>query len=222
MEVSNVSADAIPDLALFLKSLAEDGRAVVSSAALVNETTEALSVLRQMDEYARQELALDAPPFSANAALWAAQLFYQLCKFTVCRDIGEEQIAKACSIPCPEPRGPEVDWSADLSLRHLPKLFDLARHLSNADPLVLQMKKIASAWPLSSVGLPGLDSLQLDSFIGHPALRRLYADRIIAASDTARLGDSRVDDLLRADFGIHHQLAPALAGKLFPTIHDTH
>lgn len=220
METSSASAGA--DLALFLKSLAEDGRAVVSSEPLTNETEEALSVLRQMDEYARSELALEPPQFSANAALWAARLLYQLCQFTVCRNLGEEQIAAACDLACSEPRGSQADWSADLTLRHLTKLFELARHLSHADPLVQRMKQIASAWPLSSVGIPGLKDLDLGSFMGHPALRRLYADRVFAASDVSRLGDARLDDLLRADLGIHHELAPALAGKLFPTTHDPH
>ena len=215
MEVSGAPDAAASDLALFLKSLAEDGRAVVSSGPLTNDTDDTLCVLRQMDEFARNELALDVSQLSAAAALWAARLFYQLCQFTVCRDLGEEQIAAACSLPCPEPRGPEVDWSVDLALRHLPKLFQLARHLSNADPLVAQMKKMAVAWPLSSVGIPELGAMQLDSFIGHPALRRLYADRIIVAADAARLGDARIDDLLRADLGIHHDLASAIATKLF-------
>src|SRR6266496_5382292 len=131
MEVSSAPDAAACDLALFLKSLAEDGRAVVSSGPLTIDMDDALGVLRQMDEYARNELALDVPQFSAAAALWAARLFYHLCQFTAWRDIGEEQIAAACGLPCPEPRGPEVDWSVDLALRHLPKLFQLARHLSN-------------------------------------------------------------------------------------------
>jgi len=217
MEASNASAEAISDLALFLKALAEDGRAIVASSPLADETTEALAMLRQMDDYARQELALDAPVFSPPAALWAARLLYQLCRFTVCRDIGEEQIVAACCVPCTEPRGPEADWSADLTLRHLPRLFGFARHLSHADPLVQQIKRIAAAWPLSSVGVPGLSDLNLDSFIHHSALRRLFADRILAAGDTTRLGDARVDEFLRADLGLHHELAPAMAIRLFPT-----
>ncbi|MFO1513672.1 MAG: hypothetical protein U1F83_12265 [Verrucomicrobiota bacterium] len=216
MDAPNASADASSDLALFLKALAEDGRAVVSAKPLPNETTDALAVLQQVDDYARQELALDAPAFSAPAALWAARLFYQLCQFTVCRDIGEEQIVATCRVPCPEPRRPEVDWSADLTFRQLPRLFELARHLSTADPLVPQLRRIAAAWPLSSVGIADLPDVQLDSFISHPALRRLFADRILAAGDTARLGDSRLDDLLRSDLGLHHDLSPTLAAKLFP------
>lgn len=214
------TADA-PGLGSFVKSLAEEGRAVAGAGPLAENSASALAALSQLDELARNELGIQAPHFSPEAALWAARLFYHLCQFTVCRDIGEEQIKAACSIPCPQPRGPETDWSADLTLRHLPRLFQLAQHLSNADPLVQQMRLIATAWPLSSVGVAGLESLQLDSFVAHPALRRLYADRIIAHGDASRLGDARVDDLLRADLGAHRELAPAIAEKLFHS-HDTH
>ena len=83
------------------------------------------------------------------------------------------------------------------------------------------MKVIAAAWPLSSVGINGLDNLRLESFADDSALLRLYADRIMAAGDASRLGDPRVDDLLRADLGLHHELAPAIAAKLFEKRHDT-
>jgi hypothetical protein len=212
--VHSADTNEVSDLATFLKALAEEGRAMISGGSLSGESQDALMVLQQLDQFAREELGGDAPQFSAESALWAARLCYQLCQFTVCRDLGEEKILAACGVRCPEPRGPETDWSADLTLRHLPRLFELARHLSNADPLVQQLKKLAAQWPLSSVGLTGLEQLHLDSFMGHPALRRLYADRIVATGDTSRLGDPRVDDLLRADLGIHHDLAPAIARKL--------
>jgi hypothetical protein len=204
------------ELALFLKALVEEGRAVVQSPAQLGDAPDAVDVLRQLDLIARAEFSLEAPRFSEPTAVWAARLFYQLCQFTVCRDISAAQINAACNVPCPETRGPETDWSADLTLRHLPKLFQLARHLSQADPLVQSMKQIAAAWPLSSVGIPGLENLQLESFIEPPGLRRLYADRIVAAEDSSRLNDPRVESMLRIDLGIHHELAPALAAKLYP------
>ena len=222
MGTSNATDSPASDLALFLETLADEGRAVVGARPLGNETEGALAALQKLDTLARNEIALDTPLFSADAALWAARLLYHLCQFTVCRDIGEEQIVRICAVPCPERRAPEVDWSVDLTLRHLPKLFDFARHLSNADPLVLQMNQIATTWPLSSVGIPGLQNLEVNSFVGHPALRRLYVDRIIAANDASRLGDSRVKDLLRSDLGIHKELAPAIAEKLIQPLHDTH
>jgi hypothetical protein len=212
----------VSDLAVCIQSVMNEGRAAVSMHSSGADDTDSLPVLEQLDEFARDELALELPAFSPATALWAARLFHQLCRFIVCRDIPQEQINVACSIACPEPRGPETDWSADLTLRHLPNLFQLARHLSNADPLLEQMKKIATEWPLSSVGIGGLEKLNLDSFVHHPALRRLYADRMIAAGDRSRLGDARVDDLLRADVGIHRDLAPSVAAALFETSHDTH
>lgn len=205
-----------PELGWFLKSLIEEGRALVGPGPLAADNGDGLAALTQLNELAGAELGLAPPPFSSNAALWAARLVYHLCQFTVCRDIDAEQIDAICTAPCPEKHSPETDWSADLTLRHLPKLFQLARHLSQADPLVQNLKQIAAAWPLSSVGIPGLENLPIESFIEHPALRRLYADRIVAAEDVSRLNDPRVESWLRADLGIHHELAPAFASKFQP------
>jgi hypothetical protein len=202
-------------LGRFVQTLMNEGRARVSPQPLLEDEGDVLAWLAELEANARFELATEAPAFQEASALWAARLFYQLCQFVVCRDLGEDLIVGACEVPCPQTRDPETDWSADLTLRHLPRLFELARHLSNADPLVYQLRLLGRAWPLSSVGMPGLDNLQLDSFIGHPALRRLYADRILAAGDYTRLGDGRVDDRLRADLGAHRNLAPEIAARLF-------
>ena len=214
-------AQSWSDLALLVQSLVNDGRAAVSLHPSNIDDADAVPLLRQLDGLARDELALDLPVFSPGVALWAARLFCSLSRFVVCRDIPAEQIKSTCNVACAGPRGPQTDWSADLTLRHLPNLFRLARHLSNADPLVEEMKKIAANWPLSSVGIDGLEKLNIDSFVDHPGLRRLYADRIIFTGDTSRLGDSRLGNLLRADFGVHHELAPAIAAKIFETAHDT-
>lgn len=214
-------AQSWSDVALLVQSLVNDGRAAVSLRPSNIADADAVPLLQQLDGLARDELALDLPAFSPNVALWAARLFCGLSRFVVCRDIPVEQIQSVCNVACPEPRGPQTDWSADLTLRHLPHLFRLARHLSNADPLVEEMKKIAANWPVSSVGIDGLEYLRIDSFVDHPGLRRLYADRIISTGDISRLGDSRLGNILRADFGVHHELAPAIAAKIFETAHDT-
>ena len=223
-ENQTASASA-SDLARCLQGLVNDGRPAVSMSVSPTrapsnvdvDDSDAVPVLQQLDGFAREELALDLPDFVPSAALWAARLFHQLCRFVVCRDIPIEQINAACAVVCPEGRGPDTDWSADLTLRHLPRLLQLARHLSNADPLVEQIKQVATAWPLSSVGIAGLGETKLDleSFIHHPGLRRLYADRIFAAGDLSRLGHPQLDELLRADLGLHRELAPAIAEKLF-------
>lgn len=212
---------AVSGLATFVQSLANDGQARVSSHAPDGQDADALPLLEQLDCAAREELALPLPAFSAPAALWGARLFHQLSRFVVCRDIGEAQITAACTVPCSDSRKPETIWSVDLTLHHLPRLFQLASHLSNADPLIGHMIQIAEAWPLSSVGIRGLKNFDLAPITADPSLLRLYADRIVAVDDTSRLGDPKIDDLLRADLGIHHELAPAFAAKLFMQ-HDTH
>jgi hypothetical protein len=222
MQSSGAKGESIAPLAQFVKSLAEEGRGVVLSQPLGEEVDGDLDVLHELDQAARSALGLEAPAFAAPAALWGARLFYHLCQFTVCRDIGPEQMARTCGAACPQPRGPEVDWSVDLTLRHLPKLADLARHLSNADPLLGEMNRIGMDWALSSVGMVGIANPCLDTFIGHPALLRVYVDRILSAGDVSRLGDARVDHLLRADLGAYRDLSPAIAGKLFPPTYDTH
>jgi hypothetical protein len=194
----------------------EQGRALISPGVLPDKDHDALTVLEEIAACDRDSLAFELPQFSAEAALWSARLFYQLCQFVALRDIGEDKISAACGVACPVPRCPSTDWSVDLVMRNLPRLFQIARNLSNADPLVEHLKRLARTWPLSSVGIPSLGELSLDTFIGHPGLRRLYADRVQAANDASRLGDARVDDVLRADIGIHRDLAPFLSAKLFP------
>ncbi|HXJ55429.1 MAG TPA: hypothetical protein VNU68_02080 [Verrucomicrobiae bacterium] len=205
-------------LALFIRTLAAEGRAVVSRRPLPStpEDGEALSALAALELRARQELSGDPPPFCGATAWWAAQLFYEACRCAVCRDLSADHVRILLTMKCPSPRGPATDWSADLVLRHLPRFFRFAQQLSNGDPLVEVLRTLGAAWPLSSVGLAGLSNLALDSFIEHAVLRRLYADRLAAADEPGRLEDPRVIEVLRADLGLHHELAPRLAGRLFP------
>jgi hypothetical protein len=212
-------SEAGPSLASFVHALANDGRILVS-ADPVSADESTLAALRELNQRAQTELAGEAPSLAADAALWATELLYQICQFSVCRDIGEAQIVSAFAKECPAPRCPDPDWSADLLFRHLPSLFRLAQQLSNGDPLVQELKKLAAAWPLSSVGIPDLPGLNLDTFIIHPALARLYADRIVATADKSRLGEPRIDDLIRTDLGLHHELAPEIARKIFPKAHE--
>jgi hypothetical protein len=203
------------ELTLFLHGLVADGRATVSATPLSENPASATAALREMDQRARDELGLDAPAFAPEAALWAARLSYHLAQFTVCRDISKEQIDAICNPPSPFAKTPDTIWSVDLTLHHLPRLFRLARHLSGGDPLVQHMERIANDWPLSSIGMSALKNPDLSAIHAHPALARLYADRIFAERDISRLGNPIIDDWLRRDLGMHRDLAPALAQRLF-------
>jgi hypothetical protein len=65
------------------------------------------------------------------------------------------------------------------------------------------------------VGVAGVENPDVAFICEHPALARLYADRIFAESEISRIGNVAVDEHLRRDLGMHRHLAPALAQKLF-------
>jgi hypothetical protein len=114
------------------------------------------------------------------------------------------------AVPCPGNPSPSVCYSADLSLRHLPDLLSLARGIAADDPLVGGMTSLARAWPLSSVGVPGIEGVDASPFLPHPALRQLYVDRIIDRADGSRLADPAVREAVREAVGDFLNLAPKL------------
>lgn len=232
--VPPVPADATPssalasDLSRFLDALADHGRATVGMVPPALHDPHAIHRLARIAERAAQDLGLTPPPFSLPAAEWAARMVYQLAQCVMIPGLDASQNEAAFQVSCPTPRCPETDWSVDLTLRHLPRLSQIARMISLTHNVLPSLQRIALAWPLSSIGMHDLvDSsapettaphpppvFLLDSFIDHPALRRLYSDRILATSDVSRLGDPRVDDQLRADLGLHPDLAPRIAARL--------
>src|SRR5438552_2718176 len=130
-------------LAGFLTALLGDGRVTVYPFRLLpngNQST-AVELLEKLDTSARQEAALDLTQFNPETALWSAIIIYHIAQFTVFRDAPTESIKEACAMPHPGERNPETDWSADLTFRHLPALYRVARHLSNADPLLDEIKR---------------------------------------------------------------------------------
>jgi hypothetical protein len=214
--IQPTAPETAPPLAAFVRALLEEGIAIVSSsAAIPSADAEAERLLRTAHGASSRTLAGHAPEFSLAAAIWGAQALYQLSRFVACRDVPAEEVATALAKSCPEPRSASIDWSVDIAFRLLPEIHRTARHLSNADPLINEIRKLAETWPLSSVGIPDVHVAELDSFIGHPALLQLYVDRILATSDASRLNDERVKAAVRATIGAHRDLAPAIAAKVF-------
>lgn len=198
----------------FVRALQERGR--VQVGATVGSLPDADDAVRELDEAARRELAFDPPALVPEVARWALLLLYRACQALVYRDIEADAVRGWLTVPCPRAPAPDVCYSADLALRFLPDLIALARGVAERDPLVEGLRSVAAAWPLSSVGVPGLTpSVGAGSFIGHPSLRRLYADRIIDRSDVARLADPAACDAVREAVGAFPELAPpAVAAAL--------
>ncbi|MCC6738133.1 MAG: hypothetical protein IT452_03745 [Planctomycetia bacterium] len=201
-------------LPAYLNALREHGRAKVDPPRPIGkrELDEALSVLRAMDAEARAEAPAGAPPLAEAVALWAAGVAYGASQALVFRHLDAEVVKTLVAIPAPPcADGAAAAWSADLTLRILPDLVGLARGVSDKDPLIEAVLALARAWPLSSVGVRGLDGVAPGAAAEHPALLRIYADRVLERRDLSRLADPRVREAVREALGAHPELCEEVA-----------
>ena len=208
----------------FLLHLVESGHAAVPPFVLKGGQQEAAFVdgrlALEIDRRERLEFPGAAPDLSLPALQWAATTLYQACQLLVCRDVSAEETTHALAAACPQGRSPETHYSVDLVLRYLPDLLANARRLAAGDALVEALTRIAWAWPLSSVGVPGLkpeDLSEVDTLISHRGLRQLYSDRIIQHGDAERLRHPGVRAAVGASLGDHAgALAPSFGPLLDP------
>jgi len=178
---------------------------------------DAIQQLLAMDERRRLEMAHEAPTFRTEPGLWAARLVYRICQCLVFRQIPAERIAVDLQEPCPGDPGPSQIYSVDLTLCRLPELLTRAAGISSADPLLIQLQRLAWEWPLSSVGIPleiteGGPEPELTTIQEQPSLRQLYIDRVLATRDPSRLHNPEVAAAVKDALGMHPELAAGFGG----------
>jgi MoxR-vWA-beta-propeller ternary system domain bpX4 len=203
-------------LASFLSSLLERGRvqAPVPNELSEDELRAGDAVLLDFEAQYRKVLPGTPPRLDRAAARWGAVQFLRGCQFTVYRDVPAELIEQELAPSCPLPTTPAVHYSVDLVFRFLPDLVRFARSAAEGDPLVNHLMHWARDWPLSSVGIVGVDAVDVNGFVADSALLALYVDRILEAGDLGRLTDERVRDAARTALGLHPELAPEVAAAL--------
>ena len=191
---------------VFIYDLLDSGRVRVELWGTVPDDMAA--AVRYLDEAARLELPGRTPELRLAAATWALSLVYRAAQALIYREVDEQAVREALSMPCPSLPEADVCYSVDLAFRTLPDLISLARGLADDDPLVSELLALAKRWPLSSVGVKGLDAVDVRAFIGDRCLRRLYADRIIERCDAMRLDHPLVRQAVREALGAYPELAP--------------
>ena len=148
----------------------------------------------------------DRPPqYLAAAALWAAQFFYRAVQCTVLRNL-EAVTVKELLKPYPETSyseapSPEAIYAVDLTFRHLPDLFKLAKGLAPDDILVTILRENAVLWNFSSVGMDVGADITYARALAHPSLRLAYIDRIIQAKDIKRVNSDAIRELVETALG---------------------
>lgn len=202
----------------FLNALFDHGRIALPSPGKVEtpaELTAAASVLTEFEQTWSLEFPGTSPALQMDAALWAAQTLYRGAQAAVFRQIEEQDLRTGLRIPGPPSADtPSGHYSVDLTFRFLPDLTQLARGVSSADPLVEVLQDLANRWPLSSVGMKGVQPASLEALASHPGLLQLYVDRILARDDLDRIADERVANVARQTLGAYVELSPTLARRL--------
>ena len=195
----------------FLSNLWKNGQVEVAhelKAFTPEEISEAQSILEHSYIEERIHFPGTTPAFTAEPALWAAQYLYRAIQFILLRHLDEKTIQEYL-LPWTAHINAETVYAADLSLRHLPTLFSFAKGLSPADPLLLELKKTASYWPFSGLGIADAAPEAEALLLSHPGLAIAYTDRIIANRLKAKAQQPHIRPLIAAALGDHaHTLWP--------------
>jgi hypothetical protein len=201
-------------LTSFLQDLLTTGSITLSSQSAPFEAADLAAAEQLLQTYYTEDcldLSHTAPVFDASAALWAAHYLYYTALLAVVRELDE--VAIATHLPDFEGEmTPAASYSADLTLRYLPDLLQLAKGLAPGDALVARLRHTAQQWPLSFVGQEPADAAAEVILLTHPALRVAYIDRIIRAQDRARAGQPHLMPLVQAALG-------AYSAQLWPDFH---
>jgi hypothetical protein len=196
------------ELTNFIAGLINEGKVKVVPQ-MVTFTAEDLHLanvhLRQYYEDDAQEMPATVPDFDLPAACWAAAYLYRAVQFILLRELDEtvmqEHLRSFEAI-----HTPAAIYSADLTLRYLPDLFDLAKGLSPHDPLVKQMQETAEAWPFSAAAIPLETSPDISIVMSHPSLKQAYIDRIIYAKDLRKCRHPECYPLVQEALGSYSEV----------------
>lgn len=191
------------ELTLFITTLITQGKVSVRGKLEKFAPDDIAATKKLLQQYHADDI-LEMPfsplPYNEEAALWAAEYFYKAVQLTVLRD-AEEQKIKDMLQPFSGNISAASIYSADLILRYLPSLFELAKGLAPLDILVNQFYTTARQWPFSSVGIELKDEPDETQILSSRQLRQLYMDRIILARDKKRVRNQAIENHIYEEVG---------------------
>ena len=195
----------------FVRELFDGGRVRVGHpdrAESSESQDELLSFLQDCEAVHRRSFPGTAPPLLAEVAVWSTRVFYRACQAATFRNLPAELLPEFLGEPAPPGDSAARHYSADLVLQFLPDLIKLTGHVAPNDPLVTILKTWANQWPLSSIGINGVQPESLAGIVDHPAVLACYVDRVIARRDVTRLNDATVLASVRRSLGLHASQFP--------------
>lgn len=205
----------------FMRSLWDGTELVLGSNTSPTklEIAKSLTYIQSIEPEYRTGLPFGVPAVNVLATEWALLTLYRVSQFLVFRELPEEMLRTDLAAPCPEEKSADVCYSVDLSFRFLPEMVRLTRAVNAQDPLLEFLNAWAVEWPLSSVGIPDVNSgprePALDPILGNQALLTMYVDRIIVTGDASRLNHPVVAEAVRSALGGFRELSPVIYDLVF-------
>jgi len=193
------------ELSNFIQQLLSQGTVPVRPGIIAFEPADEKETLKILQRYYSEdilEMPGTAPAFNEAAAVWAAEYFYTAVQLTVVRDEADTVVNEKLQ-PFTGAITADVIYSADLILRYLPALLQLAKGLSPADVLVSALEQTAANWPFSSAGIETATIKNEDIIFTDPSLAITYTDRLIAAKDIKRISKSELQQHVLSAAGLH-------------------
>lgn len=175
------------------------------------DVLESIQRIRRFERTWRIEVPGAPPELDADAVRWSIISVYLAASLIVHRDTDLEVMTELLGSEPPDRALPATHYSVDLVMRFLPDLVRLGKSASRDDPLNEYLETWGRDWPLSSVGIKNLGSVDAMPLRTSPSLMRLYIDRIFAASDIERLNDAAVRHLATTVLGDYPQLNSEIA-----------
>lgn len=187
----------------FVQTLLTDGKITVDGALSAFEEDDLSDSAKLLSRFYEEDIVhmpLTAPAFEAGPAVWAAKHLYLSLQLIVLRELPPQTIEESLE-PFNGEISPSSIYSADLVLRYLPDIFNLARGLAPADIMVTKMAESAAYWPFSSVGIPLQQEIDDSIILNHPSLKTAYIDRIIRTKDIKRISDENMKEYVMEALG---------------------
>lgn len=197
------------ELADFINNIRESGEIIVDNGSvdLSNSGNELAKELKLTYDLLSDHFSGKVPPFSELGAIWGARTLYRIVQYLLIREANEEEIRNDLFIFEDELTS-EVIFSVDLTLRHLPNIYHLAKDLSPDDILVKKIEEISTQFPLSSVGIEIKETLDVELILRIPSLRIEYVDRIIERKAKDRLSNKDVCKYIEAVLDKNNSIWP--------------
>jgi hypothetical protein len=188
-----------------IKTLRESEAVILYQNILkIEEEEKAKTVEFLSDQYQLETLDYPfvAPPFSGNAALWAAEVVYLTAQLILYRKHEAQELEDLFPKALFE-INPSTILSVDLCFRFIPTMIEQLRLIDSEDALVPLLERALKKWHFSGVNYPlSLADNEFTTVFSTPCLEQLYLDRIVKYKTIKLANNPLINQRIQSNLGM--------------------